>query len=377
MALGLSVLPAAAGPVTYYPVRYTCDPSISAATCDSLNNTVGSEYSQLFTNAAANIYITMGALPAGAVAHNDQFYTTVSYADYYNALNASVGQSAADASAASSLPVPASGVAGNFSNPINAGYQVALTGALDAALGLTGAKGICRPGESCLVGCQLGPSTASTCFNGIITLSSSKLFDSSDSENPLSGQYDFFTVVQHETDEVLGTGSCIQAGTLTIGSLCLNGVVWGTSAADLFRYAAPGQRGFSIDALTHKVIFQSASEYFSIDGGQTGIADLSNSSRGDDYGDLSTNCAHVQDSTGCTSWPTGNDRNGMDLMTDGGVEIAMLDAIGYQLTHKGEELSAASAYYAPEPSSVALVSIGFGLSGVVWRRRRRAQILRS
>ena len=368
-ALGLSVLPAAAGPVTYYPVRYTCDATISAATCNSLNNTLGLEYSQLFTNAAANIYITMGALPNGTVGHNDQFYTTVNYADYYKALQASIA-GPADAAAVASLPSPVT----RFSNPINSGYQISLTSALDTALGFTGAegpRGTCKPGDACsLTGCQLGPSTISTCFNGVVTLSNSKLFDYGDSDaGSTKDHYDFFTVVQHETDEILGTGSCIKSGQLLISSFCLNGL-WGTSASDLFRYVGPGQRGFSIGP-QQIVTIAPAPAYFSIDGGATAIAGLSNSAHGDDYGDIPTVCEHVQDSIGCTNWTAGTGRRGMDLTTDGGAEIAMLDAIGYQLTHKGGDLSAASLDYAPEPSSIGLVSIGLGLSGVVWRRRRQ------
>ena len=355
-------------PGNSHPVSYTCDPSISAALCNQLNQTLGSEYADVFTNATANIYITMGTLPATAVGHNDQFYTTVNYSDYYNALKARI-HGAADAPAVASLPVPTS----PFSNPINTGYQVSLTSALDGALGFTGAqgpKGICQPGMSCVQnGCNLGVDSASTCFNGIITLSSSKAFDYSDSDGGSKGQYDFFTVVQHETDEVLGTGSCIKAGAQLISPICNNGF-WGISATDLFRYVGPGQRGFSIDS-TGKVTIPNTQAIFSIDGGANGIADLSNSLAGDDYGDLATQCQHVQDSIGCTNWPGDTNRRGMDLTSDGGTEVAMLDAIGYQLTDNGKRISAATLDYTPEPSSIGLVSIGFGMSGVLWRRRRQ------
>ncbi|HEY4086476.1 MAG TPA: NF038122 family metalloprotease [Bryobacteraceae bacterium] len=381
VALGLSVLPAAAGTVTFpppgdaHPVSYTCDPSISAALCNQLNQTLGSEYADVFTNATANIYITMGNLPAAAVGHNDQFYTTVFYTDYYNALKASI-HGPADAEAFASLPVPT----GNNSNPINPGYQVSLTSALDAALGFSGAqgpKGICQPGLTCNPsGCTLGADTAQTCFNGIITLSNAllpnkmSLFDYSDSDGgSTNGQYDFFTVVQHETDEILGTGSCIKAGTQVLSGICNNGL-WGISAADLFRYVGPGERGFSIDS-SGKVTLPSTQAIFSIDGGETAIANLSSSKSSDDYGDLATNCQHVQDSIGCNAWPAGTNRRGMDLTTDGGTEIAMLDAIGYQLTGHGQEISAATPDYTPEPSSIGLVSIGFGVSGILRRRRRQ------
>ncbi|HVV45306.1 MAG TPA: NF038122 family metalloprotease [Bryobacteraceae bacterium] len=346
-------------------MTYQCDPNtISQGLCESINNTVGVEYSQLFTNANASVYIQMGHL-SSAVGHNDQFYTTVHYSDYYDALKASAS-GVADAQAVASLPA-----GGPFATPINAGYQVALTSALDAALGFTGAPGICKPGATncSATGCALNSSTSSTCFNALITISDSKQFYFDDSASYPAGAYDFFTVVRHETDEVLGTGSCIRSGTLFISSVCLNGV-WGTSAADLFRYVAPGQRGFSIGPL-QSVTLSGQSAYFSIDGGKKSIAGLSSSPGGDDYGDLSTVCQHVQDSFGCTNWSNRKDKRGPSLTNDGGAEIAMLDAIGYQLTDNGRMLSAASSLYTPEPSSIGLVSVGFGLSGAVWRRRKR------
>jgi hypothetical protein len=362
-ALGLFVLPASAGKVTYQ-----CDPnSIDPGLCQALNNTLGSEYAALFENANANIYIQKGSLPDSQVAHNDQFYTTISYSSYYNALKASIS-GPADAVAVASLPVGAP-----FGNPINPGYQVALTSALDAALGFTGANGCKLGAVKCGGGCTLSSATASTCFDGIITISDSSLkhFYLGDSEDPPADQYDFFTVVQHETDEILGTGSCIGGGTLLISPACLNGAVWGTSAADLFRYIGPGLRGFSIGPSQSVLLPLGQQAYFSIDGGQTSIASLYNSKDGPDYGDLSTVCQHVQDSIGCRHWPAGNNRVGMDLTNDGGVEIAMLDAMGYQLTSQGKDLSAASVAYTPEPSSIDLVSIGFGASAVLWRRRQR------
>jgi hypothetical protein len=355
----LFVFPAWAGQVTYQ-----CDPTtINQGLCDALNNTLGSEYAQLFEDANANIYIQIAHLDAGAVAHNDQFYTTVAYADYYHALQAGA-DGPADAAALASLP------AGG--NPINSSYRVALTSALESALNLTGGKGICKPGTpGCSLDvCNFGSAPASTCFNGVITISDSKSFYFGDSDDPPAGQYDFFTVVQHETDEILGTGSCIQGGALQISRVCLDGVLWGTSAPDLFRYTGPGVRGFSI-GLLQSVILPPVPAYFSIDGGQTSLASLYSLTNGPDYGDLSTTCQHVQDAVGCSNWPNGNHRLGMDLTNDGGAEIAMLDAIGYELTDEGKGLSAASAFYTPEPSSIGLVSIGLGFSAVLWRRRRR------
>jgi hypothetical protein len=365
VALGLCVLPASAGKVTY-----RCDPNtISADLCNALNTTVGGEYAQLFENANANIYIQMGHVNSSVVGSNFQFYTTVDYSAYYNALSAGIS-GAADAAAVSSLPP-----AGPFANPIASGYQVSLTSALDAALGFSGARGVCVAGSlNCVpaLGCALsaGPDSNPNCFNGIITISDSKNFYFG-SGNYLPGEYDFFTVVRHETNEVLGTGSCVQGGTLLISHLCLNGL-WGISPADLFRYTGPGQRGFTI-GLLQNVTLSGPSAYFSIDGGVTSIAGLYNATTGADFGDLSAVCQHVQDSIGCADWSNTKDKRGASLMNDGGVEIAMLDAVGYRLTSQGLVLSAAQVYapvYTPEPSSIELMSVAFGVSGIVWNRRK-------
>jgi hypothetical protein len=360
LAFGCLVFPTYAGQVTYI-----CDPNtISQGLCEAINNTVGGEYGQLFANANAKIYIQMGHVNSSVVGTNFQFYNTVDYSAYYNALNAGISGEA-DASAVSSLPA-----GGPFANPIAPGYQISLTSALDAALGFSGARGVCvSDGLDCLpaLGCAIGSASPdSNCFNGIITISDSKNFYfGSGTYSP--GDYDFFTVVRHETNEVLGTGSCVQGGTLLISHTCLNGL-WGISPADLFRYAGLGQRGFSI-GLLQDVTFSGTSAYFSIDGGKTSIAALYSSTDGPDYGDLATVCEHVQDSVGCSDWSRTTDQRGATLMNDGGVEIAMLDAIGYQLTAQGQVLSAANLY-TPEPSSVGLLSVGLGVSGVVWRRRR-------
>lgn len=379
IALGLCVLPAFAGKVTY-PVNYVCDPqTISQSLCDALNSTLGAEYSDLFgATATAKIYIQMGTLDAGVIGHTFQFYSTVDYSTYYNALKGSINGTA-DVEALASLPAAAP-----FGNPINPNYNVSLTSALDAALGLGGGVGACAPGTpSCGAGCGFTLSNGlpnTNCYNGVVTISGSKLVSfygavpnasgvyDLDSGTYSPGDYDFFTVVQHETDEVLGTGSCLQGGTLQVSHMCLNGV-WGISPADLFRYIAPAQRGFTIGA-NQAVTLSGPGAYFSIDGGQTSIAGLYNSSNGPDYGDLSTVCQHVQDAIGCSNWTSTGHQQGVTLTNDGGVEIAMLDAIGYSLTSGAGELST-SDFYAPEPSSLGLAAVGFGLSGVIWRRRQR------
>jgi hypothetical protein len=78
------------------------------------------------------------------------------------------------------------------------------------------------------------------CYNAIITVSTSGNLipeawyyrDSAQTTN----EYDFYSVVEHETDKVLGTSSCID----TTGESLTNGCGGSSpSAADLFRYPAP------------------------------------------------------------------------------------------------------------------------------------------
>jgi hypothetical protein len=217
------------------------------------------------------------------------------------------------------------------------GDGVALTSALNAALGLGGGIGINTSDGSCTLG-------TSGCYNGVITISNSQsLFYRSGSQNPNS--YDFYSVVEHETDEILGTSSCLtttSSGTAGTSAGCANGGA-GVSPADLFRYASPGVRSYLSSA-------NGSAAYFSINGGVTDIANYNNSPNGDDYGDWDSLAIRVQNAVGTPG--VGN----VDITNDGGSEIAVLDAVGYNLVP------------APEPAATGLLAAG--LSFLLLRRRR-------
>jgi invasion protein IalB len=100
--------------------------------------------------------------------------------------------------------------------------------------------------------------------------------------------------------------------------------------------------------------------YFSINGGQTQIAPYNNSTNGDDYGDWATTCKYLQDAEGC------NLQGGLNIANDGGVEIVVLGAVGYNLTEEGQSLSAATV---PEPGTIGMVAAGLGLLAGFARRR--------
>jgi PEP-CTERM putative exosortase interaction domain len=158
--------------------------------------------------------------------------------------------------------------------------------------------------------------------------------------------------VEHETNEVLGTASCITGsspGTITTSVNCTNHLpanpAVGVSAPDLFRYASSGTRSYLTTA-------NGTAAYFSINGGVANIANYNNQPNGADYGDWNGASLRVQNAFGSPN------TNGTNITNDGGSEIAVLDAIGYNLVSS-----------VPEPGTgVLLISALFVLAGVTRRR---------
>ena len=129
---------------------------------------------------------------------------------------------------------------------------------------------------------------------------------------------------------------------------CTNGIAGnpavGVAAADLFRYTSAGIRSYLGSA-------NGTTAYFSIDGGITDIANYHNSPDGADYGDWDSLVNRVQNAFGTPN------TNGVDITNDGGSEIAVLDAVGFNLNS------------APEPGTISLLAIGFAGLAVIRRRR--------
>ena len=141
---------------------------------------------------------------------------------------------------------------------------VGLTAALTNTLGIPGAAtgygaiygvspglGGTNPGLSA---CVLG---TANCYNGVIEVvtpagltaeTGSQGLWFRDVAGTAGGpqptlDYDYFSVVEHETDELLGTASCssISSGPSVTNDCTAGGQIGNTpSAADLFRYSAPG-----------------------------------------------------------------------------------------------------------------------------------------
>lgn len=317
-------------------VLYSCASNIDATqagTCGALNGaTVSGVYSGIFSNVNANIYIQYGNTGVGSSSFN---VTSVPYAEYYAALAASSTDSAALASLTSTDPLLSSAYGNTDGN-------ISVTAALANALGLGSvvpASITAGIEEDGVTSCTLG---SAGCYNGVITISNGGGFNYplSPSDPAPPPDIDFFYVVEHETDEILGTSSCIG----------LNGADQcpGTDAApaDLFRYAAAGTPTFLATA-------DGTPAYFSIDGGVTSIAPYINSPLVGDYGDWEAVYPYrVQDGEASPG-------TNLDLTNDGGSEIAVLDAVGFNLV-------------APEPGTLSLfgASLGLLLLALAWRRRQ-------
>lgn len=207
-------------------VIYTCDPSIGATLCSSINSIVGGIYDSTFTNANTSIFITFNGSPPGLpplpnnfVSGSLRYFNAVSYGTWRSALIGA--ETDANDVLAVNDNVP-SAEPGLF-----AGDQIVLTNGEERALGITPTTGI---NSSFTSNCTIG---TSGCYDGIINMSTLYPFYFRNGVQP-PADYDFYTAVEHETDEILGTTSCL--------GFCSDGYV---SPVDLFRYSSAGTRTFA------------------------------------------------------------------------------------------------------------------------------------
>jgi len=331
-------------------INFTCDPSVDASTCNYLNTSVAGNYSSLFGNANANIYIRFGT--TGLASSTTGFDNQVTYSQYAAALNA------AAVASGNSVLIDAVAALTTYDASVYGSGNVDVTSALANALGLSadvigGNTGITGPGGTA---CDT-PGTPG-CYNGIVTVTNAPntfYFDNLGGTEP-SDEYDFYGTVEHEVDELLGTTSCVTTQTSPLSNDCP-----GTntpSAVDLFRYSSPGSLVFDSSLTT------TPGAYFSYNGGVTNGANgfvYNTLDNGEDYADFLSNCPggpfSVQDAEGCP----GTDA-GQTILNDGGAELNLLNAVGY-------ELAPVSA--TPEPGTLALFGLGAGTLAAFQRRRRR------
>jgi len=311
-------------------IVYICDPNVPASTCTYLNTTVAGYYNNIFTNANANIYIKFGTTGLGG---SDGFINLVHYTPYVTDLTNKTVKSSIQASALSAI--------NTYATPAYATQNImGISVSLGTALGFTGLIGInAAETASCT------PYT-SGCYNEVITVADAAsqanggftLYYDDKGGTEAANQYDFYAVVQHETDEVLGTSSCISTQNSSgLADVC-DGPVAGSngipSVVDLSRYSSPAHLALDTTPST------AAGQYFSFDGGvhygiggDGGTAKVYNTQdNGDDFADYvssSPDCGTnqaVQDAEGCP----GEDA-GLTLLNDGQSEITILNTIGFDI----------------------------------------------
>jgi hypothetical protein len=366
LAVALSAsLPAVAG------ITYTCDASINstlAGLCGALNSTVAGFYNSTFTNANATIYIQVAN--NGGLGESSVGYLNL---QTYNAYQGKLSTESTDA-ARNTLPA-------GTEPAIFGGGSIELTSALKDAMGIggttvgtefkstanggTAANGwigssCTNPGDGAVV-----VASPTACYNGVITIDTEAELLALEGNQGyffpgLAGgggtstfNYDFYSIVQHETDEVLGTTSCTDRSASGLSDGC--GGANNASVNDLFRYSGAGTRVFNSTG---------GSQYFSANGGVTDYEgnQFPSALGSGDWADFSSSCTFVQDSSGC---PTNTSTNTQfNITTDGpggiaGPEIAMLNAVGYNLNTS-----------APEPATFGLIGMSLAVAGFVLRRRK-------
>jgi hypothetical protein len=319
-------------------ISYTCGANVAASTCTYLNTTIAGLYNSTFTNANADIYIQYGTT---GLASTSSVGNQVSYSDYVAALAANPNKNALQTSALASL-------AANAAGPYESG-TVNLSTALASTLGFSGLSGVDASGGTV---CSFG---AAGCYDASITVTN-------DPGTPLfyrngtvtADEYDFYSAIEHETDEVLGSASCIATTTTPLSNGCGGNT---PSAVDLFRYSSAG------NLVLNSSLSTTPGAYFSYDGGTTNGADgnvYNTLDNGEDYADFLSNCPagpfSVQDAEGCPG------TSGLDITNDGGAEINILNAVGYDL---------AQPVTAPEPSTVMLLGAGLLAMGLKISRQRK------
>jgi len=282
-----------------FDASITSDPNAALIEA-TINQAINMYEADITTPITVNItYEEMGS----GLGESSTFYGTITYNQYLAALQAHSSGDAVDTAALASLPA-------GPNNPVNGNANVDVTTANLRALGFS----------------------AVVATDSTISVNTSITNYAGTAFNP--SNYSLLAVVEHETDEALGTGSNLDTGS-TIGDI---------RPEDLFRYSATGVRSYTTSS--------SATSYFSVNGGVTNLINFNQVGPpgSSDYGDwASSGTPHVQDAFGT---PGASPVWGVDEQT-------ALDAIGYNFVSAS-----------PEPSTFWLLTpaaVGFFLL----RRRKR------
>ena len=323
------VLTFAPGTLTHASLIYNCDSTVTASACSGLKTIVSGLYDNTFNDATANIYVEQGPTSLGT---SSTFVNFVSYGGVHGYRSALIADqtSADDRTAVASLPI---------ANPILGTTGLLMTNANIRALpelGLVPSSGLQSDGQT---RCSLGPG----CYDGVITISQAANLWFRSGGPQAANQYDFYSLVEHETDEILGTGS---------GAF---GHVYAANRAfapmDLFRYQSNGLRSFGASNNSSCAAIDAANACFSLDGIAM-LLQFNNIDNGQDAGDFSTNCQYVQDAFGCVGGGKFHDINA-------NAEIRMLDVIGYTTAD------------VPEPATMSLLGLGLSMLAAIGYERNR------
>jgi hypothetical protein len=284
------------GAILFNPVfDSTITSDPNAVTIEATINSALAVYSAKISN-DITVELNFKEMTSG-LGQSSTYFSNISYSSFMTALIAGASTDTTDTTALAHLP-------NGTINPVDGSTTISVTTANLRALGI-----------------NVIPPTGQP--DSFIGLNTSIMNLDRNSINP--GKYDLMAVVSHEVDEALGLGSGLNGGNVR--------------PEDLFRYASGGARSYTTNS--------AAASFFSLDG-TTNLAPF-NQSAGADYGDwASSGVTRVQDAFG-TAGATPNL----------GVELTVLDAIGYNLTTTAT----------PEPGTLAL--FGFALVGLAGLKRLR------
>ncbi|WP_260596775.1 NF038122 family metalloprotease [Sphingomonas endolithica] len=218
-----------------------------------------------------------------------------------------------------------------------------------------------------------------------VNFSSNFAFDFNPTDGITAGTFDFIGVAIHEIGHALGFVSGVDqydTGSAT-GFNRDAGGAGGFSTLDLFRYSAdstniaPGT-GPALDLAV------GSAAYFSIDGGQTQFNGSSLFSTGRNRGD-GQQASHFKDLGGCTGQIGIMDPNFCfgQMGEVSATDLAAFDALGWNLkfdvlANTGYKVTSADIYTqfaqsVPEPTTWAMMLVGFGVIGGAMRRRGKVK----
>ncbi|MDD4913675.1 MAG: NF038122 family metalloprotease [Methylococcales bacterium] len=316
--------------LTITPVYDASITSLSDASAieATINTAIAEMTSYVTTTAPVAISISFSNTTNG-LGSNIAATQDISYSQYLSYLQALPNLTANQVSAYASLPVgPNTG--------INNANQVLVTAANLATLGDT-------TDASALV-------TGNGGVDDSISLNLSSMNITALSQNN-PNNYDLQGVALHEIDEALGIGGW--GSTLGNSGSALPTDV---GVLDLYRYAAPGVRSFTLDP--------GASPYLSLDGGNTALIAFNTDSTGD-----------LGDWYGTAGLPLAQDAfgtPGTGSLALSAYELTALNLAGYSLTAAGMTADGLSAV--PLPASIWAFLVGLGIVRLVSRHRVRGLI---